>query len=46
MNLIPFAFSFPTWKCNRCRCEVEWLDAVVVDTPEVFQVIHRDCYAD
>ncbi len=43
MNLMPLAWAFPAWKCNRCRQTVEWVDAICVDTPELFAVLHADC---
>ena len=47
MNLpLPLAVSFPAWTCSRCRQRVEWIDARVIDTPEVFQVIHEACVDD
>ena len=46
MNLMPLAWSFPAWKCRNCRQVVEWEDAIAVDTPELFCVLHKGCVDD
>ncbi len=39
----PLAWSFPVWVCHGCGQHVEWQDALVEDTPEIFTIRHKDC---
>jgi hypothetical protein len=42
----PLAFSFALWKCNGCRQEVEWIDAVLdVEDGRLYAVRHKGCTA-
>lgn len=44
MNLIAWAMSSAEWTCAvpGCGQKVHWVDAFVIETPEVIAVLHKE----